>query len=62
MTKNDDVVFEEAADTTAEQLADEWLTLTNTQQPPTTSQEPKNTEQRHCDVASSAPTQWQLSV
>ena len=37
MTKANDVILEEAADTTANQLADGWLTWANTQQPPTTS-------------------------
>ena len=62
MTKDDDAILEEAADTTAKQLADGWLTWENTQQPPTTSQAPENTEQKHCDLASCAPKQWQLSV
>ena len=62
MTKDDDAVFEEATDTTAKQLADGWLTWANTQQPLTTSQAPKNTEQKLCDLASCAPKQWQLSV
>ena len=62
MTKDDDAILEEAADTTAKQLADGWLTWANTQQPPTTSQAPENTEQKHCDLASCAPKQWQLSV
>ena len=62
MTKDDDDILEEAADTTAKQLADGWLTWANAQQPPTTPQVPKNTEQRHCDLASCAPKQWQLSV
>ena len=62
ITKDDDAILEEAADTTAKQLADGWLTWANTQQPPTTSQPPKNTEQKHCDLASCAPKQWQLSV
>ena len=55
MTKDYDAILEEAADTTARQLA-------NTQQPPTTSQAPENTEQKHCDLASCAPKQWQLSA
>ena len=62
MTQDDDAILEEAADTTARQLADGWLTWANTQQPPTTSQAPENTEQNHCDLASCAPKQWQLSV
>ena len=62
MTKDDDAILEEAADTTARQLADGWFTWANTQQPPTTSQAPENTEQKHCDLASCAPKQWQLSV
>ena len=62
ITKDDDAILEEAADTTAKQLADGWLTWANIQQPPTTSQPPKNTEQKHCDLASCAPQQWQLSV
>ena len=62
MTKDDDAILEEAADTTAKQLADGWLTWVNSQQPPTTSQAPDNTEQKHCDLASCAPKQWQLSV
>ena len=62
MTKDDDAILEDAADTTAKQLADGWLTWANTQQPPTTSQAPKNTEQKHCDLASCAPKQWQFSV
>ena len=52
MTKDDDAILEEAADTTAKQLADGWLTWANTQQPPTTSQAPENTEQKQCDLAS----------
>ena len=62
MTKDDDAILEEAADTTARQLADGWFTWANTQQPPTTSQAPENTEQKHCDLASCAPKQCQLSV
>ena len=42
-------------------LADGWLTWVNTQQPPTTSQAPENTEHKHCDLAFCAPKQWQLS-
>ena len=38
MTKDDDAILEEAADTTAKQLADGWLTWANTRQPPNTSQ------------------------
>ena len=57
-----DAILEEAADTTAKQLADGWLTWANTQQPPTTSQALENNEQKHCDLASCAPKQWQLSV
>ena len=57
MTKDDDAIVEEAADTTAKQLADGWLTWANTKQPPTTSQAPENTEQKHCDLASCAPKQ-----
>ena len=62
MTKDDNAVLEEAANTTTMQLADGWLTWANTQQPATTSQAPKNTEMKLCDVASCAPKQWQLSV
>ena len=62
MTKDDNAILEEAADTTAKQLAEGWLTWANTQEPRTTSQAPKNTEQKHCDVVSCAPKQWQLSV
>ena len=58
MTKDDDTILEEAADTTAKQLADGWLTWANTQQPPTTSQAPNNTEQKHRDLASCAPKKW----
>ena len=36
MTKDDDDILEEAADTTAKQLADGWLTWANAQQPSTT--------------------------
>ena len=54
MTKDDDAILEEAADPTAKQLADGWLALANTQQPPTTSQAPENTEQKHCDLRSKA--------
>ena len=32
MTKDDDAILEETADTTIKQLADEWLTWANTQQ------------------------------
>jgi len=45
MTKDDNAILQEAADTTAKQLEDGWLTWANTQQPPTTPQAPKNTEQ-----------------
>ncbi|KAL9964122.1 hypothetical protein ACROYT_G027706 [Oculina patagonica] len=62
MTKDDDAVLEEAADTTAKQLADGWLTWTNTQQPPASLQTPKETEHKHCDLDFCAPKQWQLSV
>ena len=57
-----DAILEETADTTAKQLADGYLTWVNTQQPPNTSQAPENTEQKHCDLASCAPKQWQLLV
>ena len=57
-----DAILEEAADTTAKQLADGYLTWVNTQQPPSTSQAPEDTEQKHCDLAPCAPKQWQLSV
>ena len=57
MTKDNDAILEEAADTTAKQLVDGWVTWANTQQPPTTSEAPVNTEQKHC-----TPKQWQLSV
>ena len=60
MTKEDDAILQEAADTTAKQFADGWLTWANTQQPPTTSQAPENTEKKHCDLVSCAPKQWQL--
>jgi len=62
MTKDDDAVIEEAADNTAKQLADGWLTWAKTQQPSTTSQVPKNTEQKPCDLVACTPKQWQLSV
>ena len=62
MTKDDDAVLEEAADTTAKQLADGWLTWANTQQPPPSLQTPKDTEHKHCDLDFCAPKQWQLSV
>ena len=46
MTKDDDAILEEPADTTAKELSDAWLTWiwANTQQPLTTSQSPKTTE------------------
>ena len=44
MIKDDDAILEEAADTTAKQLADGWFTWVNTQQPLTTSQTPEITE------------------
>jgi len=57
MTK-DDAVLEEAAvhATTANQLADGWLTWANTQQPPASLQPPKDTEHRDLDFC--APKQW----
>ena len=62
MINVNDAMLEEAADTIAKQLADGWFTWANIQQPPTISQAPKNTEQKHCDLASCASKQWQLSV
>ena len=62
MTKDDDAILEEAADTTAKQLANGWLTWANTQPPPTASQAPENTEHKHCDLASCTSKQWQLSA
>ena len=62
MSKDDDAILEEAADATAKQLADGWLTWANAQQPAFSSQPPKNTKQEHCDSDSCAPKQWQLSV
>lgn len=57
MSKDDDAILEEAADTTAKQLADGWLTWANTQQPTSSSQPPRNTKQKHCDFDSCAPKQ-----
>ena len=62
MSKDDDAILEEPADTTAKQLADGWLTWANTQQPASSSQPPRNTKQKHCDLDSCAPKQWPLSV
>ena len=64
MKNDDDAVLEEAADTTAKQLADGWLTWANTctQQPPPSSTLPKNTGQRHCDLDSCALKQWKRLV
>ena len=62
MTKDDDAILEEAADTTAKQLANGWLTWANTQPSPTASQAPENTEHKHCDLASCTSKQWQLSA
>ncbi|XP_068756924.1 uncharacterized protein [Montipora capricornis] len=59
---NDDAVLKEAADTTAKQLADGWLTWANTQPPPPSSSFPKNTGHKHCDLDSCAPKQWKRSV
>jgi len=52
MSNDDDATLEEAADTTAKQLADGWLTWANTQQPTSSSQPPRNTKQKHCDFDS----------
>ena len=49
MARYDDAVLEEAADTTAKQLADGWFTWANTQQPPLSSALPKSTGQEHYD-------------
>ena len=62
MTADDDAVLDEAADTTAKQLADGWFTWANTQQPPLLSTLPKSTGQKHCDLDSCAPKQWKRSV
>ena len=43
MARYDDAILEEAADTTARQLAEEWFTWANTQQPHLSSALPKNT-------------------
>ena len=58
----DDTVLEEAADTTAKQLADGWFTWANTQQPPLSSALPKNTGQEHYDLDSCVPKQWKRST
>ena len=50
MTKDDDAVLEQAAATTAKQVANGWLTWANTQQPPASLQPPKDTEHKHCDL------------
>ena len=57
MSKDDDAILEEAADATARQLADGWLTWANAQQLAFSSQPPKNTKQEHCDSDSCAPKQ-----
>ena len=64
MTNEDDAILKEAADTTAKQLADGWLTWPDTQQTPASTQPVKNSEQveENCDLDSCASKQWQLSV
>ena len=64
MTNEDDTLLEEAADTTAKQLADGWLTWAESQQTPVSTQPVKNSEQveENCVLDSCAPKQWQLSV
>ena len=64
MTNEDDIPLEEAADTTAKQLADGWLTWAESQQAPVSTQAVKNSEQveENCVLDSCAPKQWQLSV
>ena len=62
MSNDDDAILEEAADTTAKQLADGWLTWVNTQQPPLSSKPTQDTGQKHCDLDSCAPKQWKRSV
>ena len=62
MTNEDDVVPKEAADTTAKQLADGWLTWANTQSPPPSSPLPMKTGHKHYDLDSCAPKQWKRSV
>ena len=59
---NDDALLKEAADTTAKQLSDGWLTWPNTQSPPPSSPLPMKTGHKHCDLDSSAPKQWKRSV
>ena len=62
MARYDDAVLEEAADTTAKQLADGWFTWANTQQPPLSSALRRNTGQEHYDLDSCVPKQWKRST
>ena len=62
MTNEDDAVLKEAADTTAKQLADGWLTWANTHSPPPSSPLPMKTGHKHYDLDSCAPKQWKHSV
>ena len=62
MTNEDDAVLKEAADTTAKQLADGWLTWANTQSPPPSSPLPMKTGHKHYGLDSCAPKQWKRSV
>ena len=64
MTNEDDTLLEEAADTTAKQLEDGWLTWAESQQTPVSTQPVKNSErvEENSVLDSCAPKQWQLSV
>ena len=62
ITNEDDAVLKEAADTTAKQLADGWLTWANTQSPPPSSPLPMKTGHKHYDLDSCAQKQWKRSV
>ena len=63
MARYDDAVLEEAADTTAKQLADGWFTWANTQQVPRAfTSTSKEHWPKHYDLDSCVPKQWKRST
>lgn len=59
MKNEDHAILKEAFDTTAKQLADEWLMWADSQQ---STQPVKNSRKKNCDLNSCTSKQWELSV